>query len=178
MSYNCIGFRTNSYNSSTGENNGFYEDYRTPYVDADRMTNVIHQLLTTKSPVTIAQGGTGAKSVYAAQKALCPTDEYSVLNVTCGSRSDGSFYLRKYGSFVQFQSDLITGGNKTVTASATIPSEWRPIFLITAPVVLYASNVITGYGAIQIKTSGTISLFLSTTGESEVKCNLWWNCSY
>lgn len=54
MSYNCIGFRTNSYNSSTGENNGFYEDYRTPYVDADRMTNVIHQLLTTKSPVTIA----------------------------------------------------------------------------------------------------------------------------
>lgn len=65
------GFRTYTYNSSTGAaNSSYHESYYLPVVDADRTNSSEFSILTSKKAVTIAQGGTGATTSANARTAL------------------------------------------------------------------------------------------------------------
>jgi len=57
---NHLSFRELSYESGTNNMLQTYENYNLPRVDADKTTNNNYDILTTKNPVTVAQGGTGA----------------------------------------------------------------------------------------------------------------------
>ena len=63
-------FREYSYNSSTGAAIEQWDQYRLPVVAADKTSNDTYEILTSKSAVTIAQGGTGATTAANAIKAL------------------------------------------------------------------------------------------------------------
>ncbi len=65
-----FGIRMVSYSSSTYKNLAYHEDYWLPSVTADRTANVNYNILTTKSAVTIAQGGTGATNAESALSAI------------------------------------------------------------------------------------------------------------
>ena len=52
-----------SYDSSTGAALNTFEGYRLPTVDADLGSSITYNVLTSKSPVTIAQGGSGQAAV-------------------------------------------------------------------------------------------------------------------
>lgn len=63
-------FREYSYNSSTGAAIEQWDQYRLPVVAADKTRADTYEILTSKSAVTIAQGGTGATTAANAIKAL------------------------------------------------------------------------------------------------------------
>ena len=65
-----IYFREYSYNSSTGAAIEYWDQYRLPTVTADKTSASTYEILTSKSAVTIAQGGTGATTAANAIKAL------------------------------------------------------------------------------------------------------------
>lgn len=65
------GFRTYTYNSSTGAaNSSYHESYYLPVVDADRTNSSEFSILTSKKAVTIAQGGTNATTAANARTQL------------------------------------------------------------------------------------------------------------
>lgn len=57
---NYLGFRTYSRSSSDYSLLDYYENFELPSTSSNRTSNAIYYILTTKSAVTIAQGGTGA----------------------------------------------------------------------------------------------------------------------
>lgn len=70
----AVEFQQYSYNSSTGEiSTTGWEMYRLPEVTAGMTTTHVYSILTTKSPVTIDQGGTGATIASDAVKNLIGT---------------------------------------------------------------------------------------------------------
>ena len=70
--YRCGRFyaREYSYNSSSGATLDTYETFSFPQVTPDLAENGSYQLLTTKSPVSIAQGGTGETTYKGARDAF------------------------------------------------------------------------------------------------------------
>ena len=70
--YRCGRFyaREYSYNSSSGATLDTYETFSFPPVTPDLSENSSYQLLSTKSPVSIGQGGTGATTYKGARDAL------------------------------------------------------------------------------------------------------------
>lgn len=67
---NRFVLRQYSYNNTDGQTLGNYETYYFPTVTENLSSNSQYYILTTKSPVTIAQGGTGATTVAGARNAL------------------------------------------------------------------------------------------------------------
>lgn len=98
-------FNFNYYNSGrlffrehSGTSNGltgFYEDYILPICDDNRTDNASFRILTTKEPVTIAQGGTGSTTAKEALDAVggnyifpeMTIDAGSSISITCGNIS-------------------------------------------------------------------------------------------
>lgn len=100
-----LDLRLTSYSSSTYKNLAYYEHYRTPDVTADRTSNGDYRLLTTKSAVTIGQGGTGATSAANARANLGVNQPASLASVSIAGNAtktlsittaNYNFYLFKF----------------------------------------------------------------------------------
>lgn len=103
-----LGARIYSYSSSDYKNLSYREDYWLPPVDADRTANKNYNILTTKSPVAITEGGTGATTLAAAKTNLGISDinqPSAVGPITVSGNSTGTlsittanykFYLFKF----------------------------------------------------------------------------------
>lgn len=88
-----------SYNSSTGAALNTYEGYRLPTVDADLGSNITYNVLTSKSPVTIAQGGTGQAAVIS--DTFTPTVKYSDNSTLTIAGAKGRYY--KWGPLIHYE---------------------------------------------------------------------------
>ena len=58
----CITFRQYSVNADCTARTNYFEDYSLPVTDIERTNSIGYSILTTKTPVTVAQGGTGAST--------------------------------------------------------------------------------------------------------------------
>ncbi len=112
-------FRTYSYDSTTGDGNGFWEQYRLPTVTANRTSSPNYEILTSKSPVTIAQGGTGQGAPSTVTTGVVSSVSGATLSVQ---------NARKWGKccdlYLEFNAGTVAGnGNITATvASGYIPA--------------------------------------------------------
>lgn len=102
-----------SYDSSTGNALNTYEGYRLPSVDADLASTANYEILTSKNPVTIAQGGTGQAAV--TQADFTPTIKYSDNSTITVSGIKARYH--KWGALVHYEGyfkldDLGATGNK------------------------------------------------------------------
>ena len=106
-----IILRAYSYTATASANAlTYYEDYVTPNCTAGRTGSVTYQLLTTKSAVTIAQGGTGATTADQARTnlgAAAASHTHSYLPLSGGTMTgnitmSASKYLQKAGQAVSW----------------------------------------------------------------------------
>ena len=129
-------FRGMSYNSSTGARLTNYENYQLPSVDADRTSNATYNILTSKSPVTIAQGGTG-QTGQTAQQSYTPTVK---IGTTAQTVSSLSAYYKSWGlmKLIGGRFNLTTTGTGQLVISLptgfTVPtSAVQPMGVLIAP---------------------------------------------
>jgi hypothetical protein len=89
-----------SYDSSTGAALNTYEGYRLPTVDADLGSVITYNILTSKAPVTIAQGGSGQAAVTTGT--FTPVVKYSDdSTLTIAGTPKGRYY--KWGPLVHYE---------------------------------------------------------------------------
>ncbi len=88
-----------SYDSLTGAALNTYEGYRLPTVDADLGSNITYNILTAKSPVTIAQGGSGQAAVTTGD--FTPTISYSDNSALTVSGVKARYH--KWGPLVHYE---------------------------------------------------------------------------
>ena len=129
-------FRGMSYNSSTGARLTNYENYQLPSVNADRTSNATYNILTSKSPVTIAQGGTG-QTGQTAQQSYTPTVK---IGTTAQTVSSLSAYYKSWGlmKLIGGRFNLTTTGTGQLIISLptgfTVPtSAVQPMGILIAP---------------------------------------------
>ena len=120
-------FKFRQYSGSSSARTSRREDYMLPEPDASRTSNADYDILTSKSPVTIAQGGTGATDVAGAVTALGLDD---VPHITAGSlaaTSDtfnftlvgGHMYLVLVGRYASSATEATNGMYFVNTRSST-----------------------------------------------------------
>lgn len=129
-------FRGMSYNSSTGARLTDYENYQLPSVNADRTSNATYDILTSKSAVTIAQGGTG-QTGQTAQQSYTPTVK---IGTTAQTVSSLSAYYKSWGlmKLIGGRFNLTTTGTGSLIISLpagfTVPtSSAQPMGILIAP---------------------------------------------
>ena len=120
-------------------NNGVsskYETYRLPAVDSGRTANATYDILTSKSPVTIAQGGTG-QTGQTAQQSYTPTVK---IGTTAQTVSSLSAYYKSWGlmKLIGGRFNLTTTGTGQLIISLptgfTVPtSAVQPMGIVIAP---------------------------------------------
>ena len=127
--FNRLHFGGISYNSSTGEPLSYYEQYRLPIITADRTASVSYDILTTKSAVTIAQGGTGQTAVSTES-----TTGNIITAISGGSTTPTSYTAvgKKWGKVanvaITLKNGAINGANSGSdrTVQITFASAWTP----------------------------------------------------
>lgn len=173
---NRFYFRQYSYTSSSTTRLDYYENYMLPTVTAGRTANGSYNILTTKSAVTVAQGGTGKSSwtkfrlIYAAETNADSTSSTTLSQIAAGTsgyvlQSNGTTAAPSWlaqssiaaGTAVQFAS----GTTVAVTGDATGTSEtstrgW------SVPLTLADSGVASGsYGpsaGVTLTSGGTFAV--------------------
>ena len=157
------------YSGNNGTRTGYYEDFELPYVDSNRSSNVVYKILTTKSPITIAQGGTGATAV--ASQTLTLTSNFKAYN--SNSAEDTEYcgvIMYSLGPFVELfgtvspKASLASGAEKTIT---TIPSGYRPRKGIIQLCQGSKGNIWT----LKIRTDGTVIFSRYRSGDSNTSCD-------
>jgi hypothetical protein len=152
------------------------EDIDTELLDLNSTINGL-TLNNISGTLSINKGGTGQTSGYGAlgTEGLSTYSSSSASSITTGSRSDGSWTLRRYGHLVFFSCRLICGGSTGYSPNKTIPSGYRPDTQLRISVTLRASQSTNGYGDMIINSNGTINLYTSTSSDAEVCCDtIWW----
>lgn len=122
-----LDFIKRSYNSINNSLLSTYESYMLPVVDADRTASADYSILTTKAPVTIAQGGTGATDVAGAVTALGLDDVPHITSKSLATTSDtfnftlvaGHMYLVLVGRYTTSATEATNGMYLVNTRSST-----------------------------------------------------------
>ena len=117
-------FLTYSYDSATKARLSTYEYFTLPVVTADRTINAAYSILTTKSLVTVAQGGTGANNAASARTNLSTwalvTDSYNTFMQPDGTTN--SWY--KFGTIDGYGILPAVSGNANNGHSSIGTSSW------------------------------------------------------
>lgn len=103
---------------SNGEATGYFETYQTPTPDRNATGTAYYQLLTTKEPVTMAQGGTsatngatGLANLFAAGPTVLSSNQYG--DTLPASGSDGQVFFLSGEGFVALTGAQDISGVKT-----------------------------------------------------------------
>lgn len=123
-------FREYSYNSSTGAATENWDQYRLPVVAADKTSANTYEILTSKSAVTIAQGGTSATTAGAAANNLLlglPTwtanpndDTYFIRRDTSGGDAFGQVKASTLYNYIAGKTTVSNTWTAGTTAGPTI----------------------------------------------------------
>ena len=123
-------FREYSYNSTTGAAIEYWDQYRLPVVTADKTSSDSYEILTSKSAVTIAQGGTSATTAGAAANNLLlglPTwtanpndDTYFIRRDTAGGDAFGQVKASTIYNYIAGKTTVSNTWTAGTTAGPTI----------------------------------------------------------
>ena len=155
-----IRFFNFSYDSSTSEQNEYYEYFKLPLPDPDRTNNTDYEILTSKQAVTIAQGGTGATDAATAMtnlgnlvKDLSPSSSFTSTSAAF-TIEDGMNYSLL---------DFLGRAGDSYNVSLIVP-----VANISTSAVNYELVGSNGYFAFSLKRSGRdiIMTYVSQSGSS------------
>ena len=132
--------RQNSYNSSSGDNVNYYDQYRLPVVTANLTSNNFYEILTSKSAVTVAQGGTGATAAAGARTNL----GLNPVNLYSGTYTSGTATLT---NAMLYNWLVLIGSDNTVYVS----NIYRTSMLTNSKVQVETED---GYISVTMKQSG------------------------
>ena len=99
-----------------------YEDFFLPIANANTDTN--YDILTNKTPVTVAQGGTGVNGVEESQISINP--DLAALGINVGLRDNitAAAKIRRWGKLYTMQYDVVL--NQSTYTGAT---NWQPLIV-------------------------------------------------
>ena len=150
--------RIYSHNSTTGDGNNYWEQYRFPVVTADRTSVGNYEILTSKSAVTVGQGGTGATTEAAARSNLGMT----TVSLWSGTLSTTATTISNaYGAYSAY---IIVGApSGGAKASMVIPKA-----AITTSDVTWQLTDNSNYGSFKIRYSGTSLIITKVSGSGSI----------
>ena len=151
-------FRIYSYDSSTGARLANYENYYLPTVNADRTGYASYTILTSKSAVTVAQGGTGVTTAKGSAKnpAYLSSDGVAACNAFTrlhnAAFNSGSVDFSE--AYSKYNYLIIEGQPSTTTTTAYTTIYVPTTSLSTADTIFSFANQTAG-ASIKLKRSGT-----------------------
>ena len=141
-----------SYDSTTGDQNNYYENYYLPPITPDRTANVDYAVLTSKTPVTVGQGGTGMTGKTALT--LTRTE-----NAYVDSESFARLHVYKWGKVISIHFNLVLSAEMPTTSNYV---EIGRISNFSIPYPLYANIPAPSDGSkvmiAQITSTGIINI--------------------
>lgn len=117
---NKFFFREYSMNSDNTSRLNYYEEFNLPACNRDRTANGTYTILTTKSTITVPQGGTGATS-FASGSLLVGNGTGSLTTITKTSSNTANTVVARDGSG-NFSAGTITASLSGTATSADYPS--------------------------------------------------------
>lgn len=160
-----MGFREYSYNSSTGTvNTDYSETFYLPAVTSGLSEAKSYYILTNKSAITIAQGGTGAttsddaiSNLGLARKSFTPA--YTT-NDLVTDLSGLTIYTVAGIAFLCINMTPTSASNASFVNIGTIPTGARPPIQVQTRIAQGVSGAQVGF---RVTAAGTISLYKGTT---------------
>ena len=133
---------------------GYYERFRLPATAAGLASNEVYDILTSKTPVSVLQGGTGASTQIAAMNNIVVLSSPS--NVTGVGIT---IQIRRWGRMTMLRfAGTLTANRSAGTTIATITDGYRPIAEINSPVFSDQNGTLsTNVVQINITTAGVVS---------------------
>lgn len=147
-----------SANSDGSASTGFRENFRLPHPNKNRTTNATYDILTTKSAVTVAQGGTGGTTAAAARSNLGMT----TVSLWSGTLSTTATTIASaYGAYSAYIFVGKPGGG--AQASMVIPKA-----AVTTSDVTWQLTDNTNYRTFKIRYSGTSIIITGVAGSGSI----------
>lgn len=149
--------RVYSYNSSTYAPLSYYDAYRLPTVSAGKTGNNFYDILTSRSAVTVAQGGTGATTAASARTNL----GIGLTQLYSGTLTSGSVTLTNGATYKML---LVCGQNN---ASSSWSSVVVPTVLLSSTATRFQISDDVNYVNFNLTTSGNNVTFAINARSAE-----------
>lgn len=172
-----ILFRQYSYTEGSTSITTNYDEYQFPPTEADKTKSDNYEILTSKKPVSIAQGGTGATTAEQAMLNLEPAWIYPTLaNGTTPGTVGGKLRYRKMGNHVYVAGSVQITPADSAIEICTMPEGYRP----TGNTYKLAAMGGERIARIYINTSGKLMLewAIDISDGGKYKANNWVDCAF
>lgn len=166
-----------SYNAAGTSRLNYVETYSLPTANTGRTNNASYKILTTKEPIQIEQGGTGATTTDAAQDALGLTPVAAPCTYTTNTLVTETNFYNGWSCYMMGKL-VIAAVNITPAAASSnayvnigvVPTLARPLQQVQTRIPVTGSTIV----GLRVATNGNISLYKTSNATTAFYTTFCW----